>query len=212
MGLKSFKSVEQDKFAPIPMGMTAARAVGGAALGVHVGLHGVDPASFYTGAALAATDAEGNVISFFSRFPRMQQRLRIIATRIGRLSDPVADVIFTSSVIGGDMAAGIVPHWQGIGIFVTTAATAGATAIHKKRIDTEPEVSPIGKVGLVARCTTGALDMAIPAFAEHSQLGHNILASGGDVVGAAAIALGTASCAIIYRGSNETPQPKDLIA
>ncbi|MEI9913894.1 MAG: CDP-alcohol phosphatidyltransferase family protein [Candidatus Saccharibacteria bacterium] len=207
MGLKSFKSVEQDDILTLPNAVSVARGVGGVVLGTLLATKGIDATSaFNVGFALAVSDMEGSTIALTSKFPRLQKALRIIPSSAGRYIDPVADKVFAVSFITGATIAGYEPRWQAAGILATETATAGVS-IYKKHKGGDPETSKTGSVGMVVRCLSVAANMAIPAYAGTSEIAHDVLSTTGNVTSVAAIGLGAISCAMLSRTpTDKTPE------
>lgn len=202
MGLKSFSSVESEQKLTFPNALTATRAIGGIALGFAMATNSIGPNEALVAAtALATTDLEGVSITAAKRFPRIRRALRIIPSTIGRITDPIADKIFTTSVFIGGMINGDIPLAQGASIFVAEGATVTATAIATSKGEI-PEVSKAGTWGMVARCGVVVLNLAASA---ETGTAHDILAAGGAASAVGAVALGLASAWGIYKGEPSEP-------
>jgi phosphatidylglycerophosphate synthase len=184
--------------------MSFGRAAGGLALGVGLATNSVDPGQALIAAGLlGVSDTEGSLIGITARFPRLQRKLRIIPSKWGRIVDPVADKIFAAAVFAGGWAGGDIPSWHGAGILATETATALAT-LHAKTQGLEPEVTRLGKLGMVARVMTIGLDLAASATAGSPGLSHELLTEGGNAMAVSAMALGSISCAQLFFRSKES--------
>ena len=200
----SFKEVEGDKKITLPNLMAVGRAVGGFALGVGMATNMVEPGTAVAAASgLAATDAEGSVIIATRRFPRLQETIRAVPSRWGRLLDPIADKVYAMSIFMGGMANGAVPLEQGIPVMGTELATIGSTqyATHQRGGEV-PEVGPINKIGMVMRMDMIAADLG--AAATHGPV-HEFLTAAGEIGFIGAVALGVGSIANILRQGREGP-------
>lgn len=209
MAFKSRKSAESDKNFTLLNVLTAARAVGGVALGLGMAKYQLDP-TFVAGAAatLALTDAEGTLLDATRRFPRLQKAMRIIPSRIGRFTDPIADKIYAISIMGGGLASGSIPVYDGFGILATEIATAMVTGVATLQ-GKETEVSGIGKLGMIARC--GAIASHLSAAAVGSGDLHEALTYTGHGSAGLAVVLGTMSCLKIFQQSKTQPTEQSSI-
>lgn len=203
MAYKSRKSAESDKIFTLLNALTAARAIGGIALGLGMAKYQLD-STFVAGAAatLAVTDAEGTLLDATRRLPRLQKALRIIPSKIGRFTDPIADKIYGISIIGGGLASGSIPAYDGFGILATELATATVTGIATLQ-GKETEVSGVGKLGMIARC--GAIASHLTAAAVGSGDLHEALTYTGHGSAGLAVVLGAMSCFKIFRHSRVQP-------
>lgn len=201
----SFKDVEGDKKFTVPNLMAVGRAVGGLALGIGMAANVVDPATAaYTAAGLAATDAEGSTIVATRRWPKLQEKLRIVPSSWGRLLDPIADKIYAMSVFGGGIANGAIPLEQGIAVLGMETGTAGATfmATHQRGGE-PPEVGQVNKLGMIARMQMIAGELGAHAVGHGTM--HDVLATGGKVGFFGAIALGAGSIVNVIRQGRQGP-------
>jgi hypothetical protein len=197
MELKSYKNQESEKKLTFLNAMTAIRAVGGIGLGVSMASWTLNPLFVVLAAAsLGALDAESSVLQATNRFPRFQRAMRIFPTKIGRIADPISDKIYAVSIFAGGLASGSIPVFHGLGILITELLTAIITAYSKLK-GFEPEVSKIGKVGMVARCGVIGFDLAAVAVSQPPR--HRMLVYVGYASAIAAILLGTVSFYKIYR-------------
>jgi hypothetical protein len=213
MGLKSHREFEKDAVATLPNGLTAIRAVGGLAVGIALATGNIDPGvALGASIGLAITDAEGSAITLTNRFKRLQETLRIIPSKFGRIFDPIADKVWAISTFGGATIGGEIPLWQGAGVMATELATSVATGVVMGR-GGDVEAPKVGKVGMVARCGVVIADLASTAFGGHSGFSQELLADGGDAFAATAIALGSLSCAtVMHRRNNIGPELPQLPA
>ncbi len=194
MGLRSFRHTETDRVATLPNAISVFRGVGGIALGVGLATGGIDPASAAISAAvLTASDAEGSLISLTNHYPIIQQRLRILPSKIGRDLDPLTDKMFGLAVLLGGAIGREIPIWQAASILVTESATGIASIVAKIR-HKDPESSKIGKIGMVARCAVITADLVASALGAQTHLAHEILVDGGDGLAVLAAGLGAISC------------------
>jgi phosphatidylglycerophosphate synthase len=207
MGLKSHRNEEKEVIATLPNALTAVRAVGSVALGAALAAKGIDPTvAVGAAAALAASDAEGSVITATKRFPRVQRALRIIPSKFGRIGDPIADKFLGISLMAGGMVGGEIPIWQGASILATEIATA-ATSVAIQSRGGDVEAPKIGKIGMGARCAVIIADLLASAVGTHSGIAHEVFADGGDALAGAAFALGSLSVGtIIHKHNNPLPQ------
>lgn len=210
MGLKDFKGQEKDSIWSSLNALTASRFAGGIAMGALIASGQIDPTiGFFACLGLGATDGEGIVLSSTNRFPKVQKFLRIFASKFGQKFDPVADKVFAGSIIAGSTVAGLMPHWQAAGIISTEAATSAVT-IYKNRMGAETRVSKTGSFGFLARLSTIAIDLGIPAFAAStSELAH-AMKTASNITAAAAIGLGAVSCALLSRAPTSSLQPEEI--
>ena len=189
----------------MPNGMAVARAAGGALLGAGMAANMVDPATaVYAAAGLAATDAEGSVIVATRKFPRLQEKLRILPSKWGRYLDPIADKVYAMSVFMGGIANGSVPLEQGAALIGMETATVGATAVATHQREGEPtEVGQVNKLGMIARMAAIAGYLGSRA-AEHGAA-HDIAAAGGRYGFLGAMALGAGGIINILRQGRQGP-------
>lgn len=201
----SFKAVEGERKVTLPNLLSVSRAVGGVALGVGMAANAVDPTTALVAAgSLAATDAEGLAIVATKRFGRLQEALRIVPSKWGRILDPVADKIYAISIFAGGMANGAIPAEQGIAVLATEASTMLATGIATRRRGGEaPEVGQVNKLGMIARIAMIGANLG--AKAAEGGL-HDALATTGTLSAIAATALGVASSISIFRQGSATPE------
>jgi len=194
MGLKSFRQVETDATATLPNAISVFRGAGGVALGVGLATGSIDPATAAISAAvLAASDAEGSLISLTKNHPNLQQKLRILPSKIGRELDPITDKMFGLAVLLGGAIGGEIPIWQAASILITESATGMASIVAKIR-HKDPESSKIGKIGMVARCAVITADLVASALGTQTNLARDILVDGGDGLAVLAVGLGAISC------------------
>ncbi len=206
MGFNSFRSVETNEVFTSPNLLTAARAIGGVALGVAMVRYNLDPTIVAASAAgLAVTDLEGTLIDSTKRWPRLQKLFRIIPSGIGRIADPVADKIYAMSILVGGMVSGAIPAPHAIGILSAEASTTAATGVATLK-GVEIDVTKAGKLGMVARCGTIGFDL-VAAATEQSGTLHDTLAMAGHVSAATAVVLGSVSCYQILRQSRAQSEP-----
>jgi len=167
---ESLKHEEADIKLTTLNGLSVGRAVGGAAMGIGMATGAVSPGEALVGSTLlGATDAEGSLYVATRRWPRLQNALRIIPSKYGRILDPVADKIFVASVFLGGMAGGMISPYDGGAILASEAATTAATLEVKHHNDgEEPEVVKAGKVGMVARCGSIFFNLAAAASEDQS--------------------------------------------
>ena len=199
MSLRNFhaEGLERDDPKTLPNALTVTRAVGGFALGVALGLNEIDAqtAAIIAG-VLAATDAEGSLISATDKYPSLQEKLRIWPSDWGRKGDPTADKVFAISVFLGGIAGGFIPKQYGAGVVAAEVATMAASGIARLR-GNEPEVSKVGKAGMVARCIAIS-SFLISAAAEKTEAA-DVFMKIGEYSAVAAIGLGLASATIIAK-------------
>jgi len=193
MGLKSLRLNETEKNVTLPNAISVIRGVGGIALGIGLAKETITPKKATIFAALlAASDAEGSLITATKRLPDLQKILRIIPSRAGRNLDPIMDKVFAMAVLVGGGIGGQIPKWQAASIIATETATSASSAAAKLR-HTNPEASKIGKIGMVARCGAIVADLAVDNVAPNG-LAHDILTDTSNSLAIIATGLGAISC------------------
>lgn len=197
----SFESKERENAVlTLPNAMTAIRAVGGVVLGVEMARGNISPAVAAGSAiALAATDAEGTIINVAEPYPEIRDSLRIWPSKLGRMTDVVADKVYVAGVLSGGMTSGTVPKTSGTAILATEVATSVATAYTTKKLDKEPRVSKIGKAGMIGRVAAVSSYFASKAIPNSKT--SQVFEKAGHISTAAAVVLGALSCADIIRQS-----------
>lgn len=200
MGLKSYKQSgeEQDATLTIPNAISVGRGAGGLALGAMLATSNIDPSTaLVASAGLGLSDMEGSLIGATSKWPRLQQRLKIIPSTIGRKLDPVMDKLFGLSVLTGAAAGGQMPIEQAAPLIATEVLTA-ATTMYVTSKGSDPEVSKAGTWGMVSRVGAIVLNLAASANTELDTV-HEALEIGGAMSTTAAVTLGVVSCHNIWR-------------
>ena len=184
------ESEKKDRLATLPNLLTLSRAVGGVALGTLMAAKMVGPMEAFSFAAiLGATDAEGNIIKFSEKYPRLQKALRIYPSKIGSEIDPIADKALTIPVLIGGILSGEISS------VIATGLIASETA---KLKDKEPEVSNVGKLGMISRVGTIGSNLLLSSVEGHSVL-HNALETTTNVGFAASMGLGLYSAYTLYK-------------
>ena len=213
MAFESFKAIESKDALTSLNGLSVARALGGLALGYGMVKYNLSPELvFGSTVVLAASDMEGSLYTGTKRFPRLQKALRIWPSELGRKLDPLADKIFGVSVFAGGLISETLPTVPSAAILATEVVTAGTTLAVTAINDGEaPEVSNIGKAGMIARC--GAVVSYLAANVVESQPVHDAMMYAGHASSFAAVALGGISSWLIARqagNGNQEQAPVSL--
>jgi phosphatidylglycerophosphate synthase len=207
--MESFVNEEQEALLTLPNALTTARLMGGLAVCEVLAKGTISPeAAFIATGVLAATDLEGLSIRMTRRFPRLQKTFNIIPTKLGRKFDPIADKVFGVGVIGGGLIGGQIPLLPGAAILATELATAGVS-VTAQLMGRDPEVSKVGKFGLMARFGTIMTYLGANALAVggHEKV-HDILYTGANAATVGAVALGAFSAAkLVYDNFINYQQP-----
>ena len=194
------ESEKKDRLATLPNLLTLSRAVGGVALGTLMAAKMVGPMEAFSFAAiLGATDAEGNIIKFSEKYPRLQKALRIFPSKIGSDIDSIADKALTIPVIIGGILSGEISSVIATGLIASEAITSGVTIAAKLK-DKEPEVSNVGKLGMISRVGTIGSNLLLSSvpYEGHPVL-HNALETTTNVGFAASMGLGLYSAYTLYK-------------
>jgi hypothetical protein len=198
---RKINSPERDGYVTLPNAMTAFRAVGSIGLGIGIAKGAVSPREALVGVGvLGATDAEGNAINWADKHPRIQNALRIYATKKGKDGDPVADKILAVATLFGGVVSGDVRVATAVAIVSTEIITTAATAYSLSK-GVKPKVSIQGKGAMCFRVAA-----IMGEYAKNADIGHedgykNL--STGAAVGA--FVLGVASCIDIVKQANNGP-------
>lgn len=203
----SFEAEEREKeIVTLPNAMTAARAVGGAMFGAAMCRYNIPAGVALTSAVgLAATDAEGTVINASKKFPQIQEKLRIWPSKVGRMTDVVADKVYVVGLMAGGMASGIIPNSSGAAILAAEVITAGITfrvANKLKKIDQEPSVSSVGKIGMIAR--VGAISAYFTSAVITNETVANVVDNTGHATTIGAVACGVLSSIDLWKQQPES--------
>lgn len=204
--LEREKSVRRFPNATSPNMLTLGRAIGGPILGGYMMVGAIEPKdALIATAALVASDAEGTLINAGKKLPtRISDFLRIWPSKGGKIGDPVADKALGIPFVAGGLIGGLLPAVTS-GILVTELATVGAAIYAKNKTGVKPQVSTVGKVGIIARF--GVYLDYLTAQAVSNETAKDTLMNTGHVLTSAAIALGTLSCVNIIHQARQTEQP-----
>lgn len=205
-----FENDQVDKKFTLPNMLSVARGVGGITLGALMAKYpgvSVDTLTAAgTATAFAASDAEGSLIKVARNWPnKVKDTLKIWPSTYGVRWDVYGDKAFMLSLLGGGVAGGYIPVIS-LSLLVPEVSTAVTSLYAGRKMDKEPDVSAVGKVGMIARFAEIGAYLTAYTLKDKAPMASEVLTNTGYAMTASAFVLGFMSCYNVYKQGQDLPE------